>query len=125
MEVLLQDVRHSWRSLRREPAFTVLALATLALGIGANAAIFTVINAVLLEPLPYAHPERVVSVTTLWKQSGLRGTASAPDFHDWHDTSTSFDAMAYYAGGETSVSVGGASEYSTAIRVTPGFFAVF
>src|SRR5262245_11815734 len=119
MDGLRQDIRHALRSLRRDAAFTLLALATLTLGIGANAAIFTVIDAVLLKPLPFAHPERVVAITTLWKKTGVRGTVSAPDFHDWHDNASSFDAMAYYAGGETSVSVGGASEYGTAIRVTP------
>ena len=125
METLLQDLRYAWRSLRRQPAFAFVAVATLALGIGANAAIFTVINAVLLRPLAYPHPERVVAITTHWRNTGVRGSVSAPDFHDWHDTASSFDAMSYYTGGETSVSIGGASDYATAIRVTPGFFAVF
>jgi len=66
-----------------------------------------------------------VAITTHWRNTGVRGSVSAPDFHDWHDTASSFDAMAYYSGGETSVAVGGASDYATAIRVTPGFFAVF
>ena len=126
MDSLIQDLRYTWRSLRRQPAFALLAVATLALGIGANAAIFTVINAVLLRPLAYPNPERVVAITNHWRNTGLSGgTVSAPDFHDWHDTAQSFAAMAYYTGGETSVSVNGASEYGTAIRVTPGFFDVF
>jgi putative ABC transport system permease protein len=125
MDTLLQDLRYAWRSLRRQPAFAIVAVATLALGIGANAAIFTVINAVLLRPLAFPHPERVVAITTDWRNTGVRGSVSAPDFHDWHDAASSFEAMAYYTGGETSVSVAGASEYATAIRVTPGFFRVF
>jgi len=125
MDSLIQDLRYTWRSLRRQPAFVLLAVATLALGIGANAAIFTVINAVLLRPLAYPNAERVVAIMNLWRNTGVRGTVSAPDFHDWHDTAQSFAAMAYYAGGETSVSVEGASDYATAMRVTPGFFAVF
>jgi putative ABC transport system permease protein len=125
MEHLLQDIRFAVRSLRRQPAFATLAVGTLALGIGANAAIFSVVNAVLLRPLSYSQPDRIVAVTTLWRKSGLRGTVSGPDFHDWHDITSSFDAMAYYTGGETSVSVAGAAEYGTAIRVTPGFFRVF
>ena len=64
-------------------------------------------------------------LNNLWRKTGVRGSVSAPDFHDWHDTASSFDAMAYYAGGETSVSVTGAADYGTAIRVTPGFFNVF
>src|ERR1700730_6008393 len=115
MDHLLQDIRFAWRSLRRQPAFATLAVGTLALGIGANAAIFSVVNTVLLRPLGYSQPDRIVAVTTLWRKSGLRGTVSAPDFHDWHDTTSSFDAMAYYTGGETSVSVAGAAEYGTAI----------
>ncbi len=125
MDTLLQDVRYALRSLRRQPAFAALAILTLAIGIGANAAIFTVVNAVLLRPLDYRTPDRIVAVTTLWQKTGLRGTVSGPDFHDWHDTATSFDAMAYYAGGETSVSVDGASDYATVAHVTPGFFEVF
>ena len=125
MDAVLQDLRYAARSLRRQPAFALLAIGTLALGIGANAAIFSVVNAVLLRPLAYSHPERIVAVNNLWRKSGVSASVSAPDFHDWHDTTTSFDAMAYYAGGETSVSTGGEADYGAAIRVTPGFFQVF
>src|SRR2546430_12290143 len=117
---VLQDLRYAWRSLRRQPAFATLAVGTLALGIGANAAIFSVVNAVLLRPLSYSQPERIVDISTMWRKGGVRGTVSAPDFHDWHDTTNSFGAMAYYQGGETSVSVAGAADYATIIRGTPG-----
>src|SRR4029079_8264634 len=110
MDAVLQDLRYAARSLRRQPAFALLAIGTLALGIGANAAIFSVVNAVLLRPLGYSHPERIVAVNNLWRKSGVSASVSAPDFHDWHDTTTSFDAMAYYAGGETSVSTGGEAD---------------
>jgi len=125
MDHLLQDVRYAWRSMRRQPAFVALAVGTLALGIGANAAIFSVVNAVLLRPLRYGQPERIVAINNLWRKSLVSTSISAPDFHDWHDTASSFAAMAYYSGGETSVSVSGAADYGTVIRVTPGFFAVF
>ena len=125
MDHLLQDVRYAWRSMRRQPAFVALAVGTLALGIGANAAIFSVVNAVLLRPLRYQQPERIVAINNLWRKSTVSSSISAPDFHDWHDTASSFAAMAYYAGGETSVSVSGAADYGTVIRVTPGFFTVF
>ena len=125
MDQFLHDVRYAWRSLRRQPAFTSLAVITLALGIGANAAIFSVVNAVLLRPLSYSQPQRIVAINNLWRTSGVSASVSAPDFHDWHDTATSFDAMAYYQGGETSVSVAGAADYATVIRATPGFFDVF
>ena len=119
MDAILQDLRYAARSLRRQPAFALLAIGTLALGIGANAAIFSVVNAVLLRPLAYSHPERIVAVNNLWRKSGASATVSAPDFHDWHDTTSSFDAMAYYSGGETSVSTEGVADYGAAIRVTP------
>src|SRR5580765_2426811 len=125
MDHLLQDVRYAWRSMRRQPAFVALAVGTLALGIGANAAIFSVVNAVLLRPLRYQQPQRIVALNNLWRKSTVSSSVSAPDFHDWHDTASSFAAMAYYAGGETSVSVSGAADYGTVIRVTPGFFNVF
>ena len=125
MDVVLQDLRFAARSLRRQPTFALLAIGTLALGIGANAAIFSVINAVLLRPLTYARPDRIVAISTAWRRTGVRGSVSAPDFHDWHDTTSSFDAMAYYTGGETSVSIDGSADYGSAIRVTPGFFGVF
>ncbi|HEX3703774.1 MAG TPA: ABC transporter permease [Vicinamibacterales bacterium] len=128
MDILLQDVRYALRSLRRQPAFAGLAMLTLALGIGANAAIFSVVNAVLLRPLDYRTPDRIVAVTTLWEKTGLHGTVSAPDFHDWHDTATSFDAMAYYtysADAGESVSVDGVADYASEAIVTPGFFQIF
>ena len=90
----LHDLRYAWRSMRRQPAFTSLAVLTLALGIGANAAIFSVVNAVLLRPLSYSEPQRIVVINNLWRTSGISASVSAPDFHDWHDTTTSFDAMA-------------------------------
>src|SRR5204863_1940783 len=101
MDNLLQDFRYALRSLRRQPAFALLAIATLALGIGANAAIFSVVNGVLLRPLAFREPDRIVAITNQWLKTGRRGTVSAPDFHDWHDTTSSFSTMAYYTGGET------------------------
>jgi putative ABC transport system permease protein len=125
MDSLRQDVRYALRSLRGQPAFTVLAVLTLALGIGANTAIFTVVDAVLLRPLDYTDPARIVALTTDWRKTRLRGTVSAPDFHDWHDTASTFQAMALFTGGETSVSVDGAADYATATVVAPEFFDVF
>jgi putative ABC transport system permease protein len=126
MDHLLQDLRYACRSLRRQPGFALLAIATLALGNGANAAIFSVINAVLLRPLGYSNPERIVALVNQSLKTGRRSTTvSAPDYHDWHDATSSFAAMAYYVGGETSVSVAGAADYGAAFRVTPEFFQVF
>jgi predicted permease len=124
MDNLLHDLRYALRSLRRQRAFAVLAIATLAVGIGANAAMFSVVNGVLLRPLAYREPSRIVALTNRWLKTGRRGTVSAPDFHDWHDSASSFSAMAYYSGGETSVNVGGAADYNTVTLVAPEFFDV-
>ena len=128
MDAVLQDLRYAARSLRRQPAFALLAIGTLALGIGANAAIFSVVNAVLLRPLGYYRPDRIVALTTQWQKTGRRGTVSAPDFHDWHDATSSFAAMAYYTYDldfETSVNVDGVADYGSVVLVTPEFFDVF
>jgi predicted permease len=125
MDAILQDLRYAARSLRRQPAFALLAIGTLALGIGANAAIFSAVNAVLLRPLDYHRPGRIVALTTQWQKTGRRGTVSAPDFHDWHDATSSFAAMASFAGGEGSLNVGGIADYGNLTLITPEFFEVF
>jgi putative ABC transport system permease protein len=124
MDHLIQDLRFALRSLVRLPLFSVVAVTTLALGIGVNAAVFSAVDAVLLRSLDYREPERIVALSTDWRKTGVHGTVSAPDFHDWHDRTRSFAAMAYYAGGETGVSVDGAADYASAAVVTPEFFPV-
>jgi hypothetical protein len=119
------DLKFALRSLQKNPGFTVLAILVMALGIGANTAVFSVVNTVLLKPLAYRDPDSIVTVSSLWKKSGGHGQASAPDFHDWHDQSTAFSAMAYYANSETAVKAGAAAEYKGVATVTPEFFRVF
>jgi putative ABC transport system permease protein len=120
---MFRDLRYAWRALVKQPAFTLVAILVLALGIGANTAIFSVVDAVLLRPLPYPDPDRLVSVSTFWRKTGLRATVSAPDFHDFHDQATTFAAMAAYLRTDSSVSLGGAADYAVVSRVTPEFFA--
>jgi putative ABC transport system permease protein len=81
MGTLAQDLSYALRSLRKAPAFTGVAIVTLALGVGANSAIFTVLNAVLLRPLPFADAERVVNLT--WDGRGYLQSLSAPKFQYW------------------------------------------
>jgi putative ABC transport system permease protein len=119
------DLKFALRSLSRSPDFTLVAVLVMALGIGANTAVFSVVNAVLLKPLAYRDPDRIVALSSLWKKDGSHGYVSAPDFHDWHDQSTAFTAMAYYKGYDTAVAGGSAAEYGHAAAVTPEFFRVF
>lgn len=126
MDNLLQDVRYGIRTLTRQPGFAVTAILTLALGIGATTAIFSVVNAVVLRPLPFDQPDRIVVVTNINTRTGTRNsTVSGPDFHDWRQQSRSFEALAYYAGDETSVAINNASDYASVISVTPGYLRVF
>lgn len=97
MEDLFTDVRYALRQLRKSPAFALATVLTLALGIGANTAVFSVVNAVILRPLPYAEPERLVSVKSL----DLRGTPhptdlSYPTFFDFRNENRVFDHVVSY-----------------------------
>lgn len=91
LEDLLQDVRYAARSLRRSPAFSATAVATLALGIGATTAVFSLVDGVLLRPLPYAAADRLVEIRELGQ--GRRFFPSFPNFLDWRERSGSFDGM--------------------------------
>src|SRR5579872_5984926 len=119
------DWKLAIRSLRKNPGFTILAVVVMALGIGANTAVFSAVNAVLLRPLAYSEPDRLVSLASYWKKRGSRGWVSAPDFNDWHDQSTAFSSMARYSSLDTPVQSGPNSEYAHVARVSPEFFAVF
>lgn len=118
------DLLYALRSLRKNPGFTILAILVLALGIGANTAIFSVVNVVLLRPLAYQEPHRIMTVWTLWSKSGHTGQVSAPDYHDWHDQNTVFDVMAYYSADRNPVTAGTEPERAVASIVTPEFFQV-
>jgi putative ABC transport system permease protein len=96
---MIRDLRHAIRTLITNPGFTVVAVLTLALGIGANTAIFSVVSGVLLRPLPYPEPERLV---TLWERNPLKGieqeNVSPPDLADWRQRQSSFERLAFWTG---------------------------
>jgi len=98
MQSVFNDIRFSLRTLRKRPSFTAVVIITLALGIGANAAIFSVVNAVLLRPLPFPHAEELV---TLWERNPARGyeqnAPAAGNYVDWRNQNDVFSQMAIYA----------------------------
>jgi putative ABC transport system permease protein len=94
MNTLMQDVRYAFRSFARTPVFTAIAVATLALGIGANTAIFSVVNTLILQPLPYADPGRLALIRDI-NPSGKENPSDSPgNFLHWREMATSFDDMA-------------------------------
>jgi len=124
VEAIWQDVRYSVRTLLKSPSFTAVAVATLALGIGANTAVFTVVNSVLLTPLPYDHPEELVSVLERGSRGGGMQIAWA-NFQDWKQDSRSFSALSAY-NARTMTVLGGAEPLQTQVSpVTEDFWSVF
>lgn len=94
METLLQDLRYSFRALIKRPSFTIVAIIALALGIGANTAIFSVINAILLRPLPFRDPDRLVNIWETRPQRGIKqNVTSYPNFADWRDQNDVFEGI--------------------------------
>ena len=123
MEALRQDVHYTLRAMRKSPGFTIVAALTLALGIGANTAIFSVVDAVILRPLPYPEPSRLVELWGNVKRAKVerRGT-SYPDYADWRDQSKSFTAMAAF-GSDTATLIGtGEPERITGEVVSQPYF---
>jgi predicted permease len=111
----------AFRRLLKSPGFTLVAVLTLALGIGSTTAIFSVVDAVLLRPLGLAEPERIL---TFWSHNTVRGTrynVSGPDFDDWRAQSRSFDFLARYQVGDTGVVVGDTAEKVNAAFVSADF----
>src|SRR2546428_1713220 len=100
LETLWQDIRYGARMMRKNSGFTAVAVLTLALGIGANTAVFSVINATLLRPFPYENPERLIILQERNAGGGLQD-ASYLNFADWRSQSTSFESMAAQREGES------------------------
>src|SRR5215469_8625676 len=117
IETVLQDVRHGVRAMRRMPTFTAIAVIVLALGIGANTAIFSIVDAVLLRPMPYRDSGRLVTIL----MNG-DGPVSVANYVDWHDQSRSFSAMGaadYWSPNLTGID---AAEHIAGLKVTQNLF---
>ncbi len=125
MKDLIQDLRYGARMLLKKPAFTLIAIITLALGIGANSAIFSVVNAVLLRPLPFPQPDQLVMVNTTNLARGITsfGT-SMPDFRAWRERARSFEKMAAFSSTNFNISGSTEPERVTGAQASADLFGV-
>ena len=119
----LQDLRYSWRMLLKSPGFTAVAVVALALGIGANSAIFSVVNALLLRPLPFRDPDQLVQV---WEADVKRGqnteTVAYPNFEDWRDQNHVFEQVVAYSDRTFDLTGAAEPERIQGAVVSPAFF---
>src|SRR5690348_14588256 len=126
MESIFTDIRFGLRILLKQPGFTLVAVITLALGIGANTAIFSLVNSILLRPLPFREPDRVVRLLQASPKLGLAtwGVSQA-DFAAYRDQNRSFESVALYNSGAVNLTGDGEPERLPMTSVTAGFFKVF
>ena len=126
METLLKDLRYGVRSFLKRPGFLVIAVSTLALGIGATTAMFTVVNSMLLRPLQFPEPERIVLLEGVNPRQGItRSNVSLPDIDDWKKQSQSFEQIAGFSSTNLSLRLGDETERVRATSVMPDFFPLF
>jgi predicted permease len=126
METAVKDIRYGFRMLLKKPGFTVVAILTFALGVGANSAIFTVVNAVLLRPLPFPESERVMAVGRSFIDSPQIGNVDDPRYLFWREQQQSFEAMSAHQsmGAGVNLSDDGEPEFIQGLRVSVDFFNV-
>jgi predicted permease len=127
LDVLSQDVRFGIRMLLRNPGFTLVAVLALALGIGANTAMFSIVNSVLLRPLPYAQPDRLVKVWTRFTNIGLpqdQNWISAPEFRDITELNKSLIDIAAFTNVNFNVTTSGTANRMLGAQVSPSFFTI-
>lgn len=123
LDDIWRDLRFGLRSLLRSPGFAVVAILCLALGIGANAALFSVLNAVLLRPLPFTEPDRLVRIFETFGEGG-QGSVSVPNFRDWAEQSTGFEQIAAYQMGSRNLQSTGDPERIRAVEATSNLFSL-
>src|SRR6185436_17995763 len=126
METLIKDLRYGVRSFRKRPGFVLIAVSTLALGIGATTAMFTVVNSLLLRPLNFPEPERIVRFQGINPRQGIKSSnMSVPDIVDWQTQGQSFERIAGFTSGGVFLSVGEETERVRASGVSSDFFPLF
>src|SRR5438093_864572 len=124
IESFLQDIRFGLRMLRKNPGFTTVAVLTLALGIGANTAMFSIVDGVLLKPLPYADPDQLVQLTETWNGGDGSGPPSWPDFLDWRDRLSSFSGLLGYSFSSANLQSEDRPVRVSSVEVTANMFEV-
>jgi predicted permease len=123
MRGVLHDLQYALRQMMKSPGFAIVAILTLALGIGANTTIFSVVNGVLLNPLPYPNADRLVTLFHN-KPYFVKGSISYPNFLDWQRDNRSFEAMAAYRYGDAKLTGSGEPENLSGRMVSAGFFEI-
>src|SRR5579872_3957031 len=126
VETWIQDLRYSFRTLRKSPAFAAAAISTLALGIGANTAIFSVVNAVLLKPLPYSDPDRLRTVfieIPQFRDKAPSMPVRPRDFLEWRRSGVAFSDLSLFRSTGMNLTGNGEPERLGALRVSANFFS--
>jgi predicted permease len=124
IESLLQDLKYAARMLSKSPAYTLICLLTLGLGIGANTALFSVINGVLLKPLPYPRPSELMILAEKHKEFQSGSSISYPNFLDWQRSNSTFARMAAYRSDDFTITGSGEAELLHVGKVSAGFFEI-
>src|SRR5258706_9204392 len=123
MQILLNDLRHAARLLLRSPGFTALAVLTVGLGVGATTVMFSAVHGVLVKPLSYPEPDRLVMIRgAAGAQPGRPGVISYPDYLDWRLASRTIETMAALRSADVTLEAPGGPERIQGARVTAGFF---
>ena len=123
-EGLLQDLKYAARMLSKNPVYTLICLMTLGLGIGANTALFSVINGVLLKPMPYPRPNELVILAEKSKNFQAGSSISYPNFLDWQRSNSTFAAMAAYRSDDFTITGSGEAEMLRVGMVSANFFKI-
>jgi putative ABC transport system permease protein len=124
MNTFFNDIKYAFRQLRKKPGFTIVAVLILALGIGANTALFSIIYNILLSPLRLPDSERLMMIEPQWKDGSLNGSSSGPDYLDWRDRNTCFEGLTALSMGNMNLTKAGDALTVKGFEVTPNFFEV-